>query len=297
MTNQTINQAIIEPLLRYISEDENQDSSARLELETSVTSPLDYIESGILSEDNQIFDEAYLASDAIEAVSNGMMNESIMEDLKLIQEDSLLYSWRLLAEAIDLFYKNDQERLKKKIIQIPDHTTPAKLKPLLLHRLLNNKLPKKQQIFIEEIVLGNSHILEILEQLEEAIISELPDLFNQMALFALKELQPISEKHADIVKKWILDNSKKKAIRLDSNLEEICHTVSYLAIEETNKINISDDGQLFLFDFTPEPEKVVSPKEDDFDIKQICSELPLRYRYLGPGFWYRFIRKSLTLSK
>ncbi len=106
-------------------------SQALLEISHNLAHPRDLLAPGILSEHDPLVLQAISVADAWEAVTNGMPEASLLEELDRIPPESPLRPWREAVLAIYFFYEDLEEASRHHLSLIPSDTPLVHLKTAL----------------------------------------------------------------------------------------------------------------------------------------------------------------------
>ena len=123
----------LEILLRRVVKAPNPylHSQALLEISRILLHPRDLIAAGILTDHDPLLVQAINLSDAWEAVTNGMPEASLMEELDRVPPDSPLRPWREAILAIYFYYEDLEEASRHHLSLIPEDTPLVRLKVAL----------------------------------------------------------------------------------------------------------------------------------------------------------------------
>lgn len=104
----------------------------REKIKRKLVSPGQIINSPLLPDSHPLKQEAFVISDALEAVTNGMENPEALEALEALDEASPFRPWRSLIAAIKAFYQGDHQQTTALLDEIDPEAPPAHLGPFLL---------------------------------------------------------------------------------------------------------------------------------------------------------------------
>ncbi|NNM55496.1 MAG: hypothetical protein HKM05_12360 [Spirochaetales bacterium] len=123
----------LENLLRRVVKAPNPylRSQALIEISRTLVHPRDLLAVGVLSDHDPLLQQAIIVADAWEAVTNGMPEAALLEELDRIPPDSPLRPWREAVLAIYFFYEDLEEASRHHLSLIPSDTPLFHLKTAL----------------------------------------------------------------------------------------------------------------------------------------------------------------------
>ncbi len=163
-----------------------RDSSVMRALSSALTHPARIAESGFLNDDDPLKISARCIIEDFEAVTNGMSRPDPGDTVIIIDEESPLYPWRLLTEAVASFYEGNTKAMIDTVRQFPEKSAVANLRSTF-EILAGKPLPvNEKNIFIEKIRVIHKELSLGLEILDEA--SSYPDLLRKEIGYYVREM-------------------------------------------------------------------------------------------------------------
>jgi len=149
--------------------------------------------------------EAWIVSDAFEAVTNGMFSSELFEQLKTIPEGSLLSPWAVLTQAVEAFYAGSFQAVETFSNSIPEGSAPYSFVSFFNSVIANETLPEEWQRLGSSILDNKEELKSSLEQLNDASTAGMGDILLETATMIIRD---ISRKHPDTAQKiliWCFD--------------------------------------------------------------------------------------------
>ena len=194
----------VQNLLRRMAVGEiprNRDTMSKLA--ALLSHPRFILESRFLADEDSLKTDALMVMERMEAVCNGMPVPEAGSNPML--RDHPLYPWTVLIDAIEAFYRRDEQAMLTASRGIPENTPPANLKPLFerlsgkpggsaLMEEISGKLLKRQDHMTENLATleeaaAYPHMLRSeLARLLPAIASENETVAARLYLWAMKVL-------------------------------------------------------------------------------------------------------------
>lgn len=175
-----------------------KDLLKRIITESSLgVNPVDYSALALLMEDpymlqrlpfippeHPLLAESQIAGDAFEAVTNGMHNPGVLENLKSLGKDSPFYPFKLLTLAIHSFYQGEGEKALHFFEEMPRESPPYRLFRVFKILILKDGTPgnREEEQLVKEIQKEKAFLEDLWDQVAEAEESEPELLFNTLAL-------------------------------------------------------------------------------------------------------------------
>ncbi|RKX87327.1 MAG: hypothetical protein DRP70_08670, partial [Spirochaetes bacterium] len=105
-----------------------RDSDAMRALTSALIHPARISESEFLGDDDPLKISARYVIEDFEAVTNGMSRPDSDDSDIIIDEDSPLYPWKLLSEAVAAFYEGDTKTMMKAVRKFPKNSAVSNLR-------------------------------------------------------------------------------------------------------------------------------------------------------------------------
>ncbi|MCD6342283.1 MAG: hypothetical protein J7L76_00695 [Spirochaetaceae bacterium] len=159
-----------------------RDSDAMRALTSALIHPARISESEFLGDDDPLKISAHYVIEDFETVTNGMSRPDSDDSDIIIDEDSPLYPWKLLSEAVAAFYEGDTKTMMKAVRKFPKNSAVSNLRSTF-EVLAGKPLSiNENNIFINKIRVRNQTLSQGLEILDEA--ASYPDLLRKEILFS-----------------------------------------------------------------------------------------------------------------
>lgn len=186
------------------------------ELRRIITSPKLVAELDFLPHEHILKRESIIVSDAFEALTNGMINDEILNQLSLITEESLFYPWKILIEGLHAFYRKDRISCLKIINTIPGDSAPYAFRELF-SALLEGTQQKEWEPLIEAVLEDNSEIRDSLDLIRDA--SGLEDVLLDTAGLLIRDLIRDDPGTCEKIMIWCLDHLQLTDVLSDRAVE------------------------------------------------------------------------------
>ena len=157
--------------------------------------------------------EAIILSDAFEALTNGMINDEILNELSGVSESSLLFPWKQFIQAVTAFYQSDMNLCLDLLKSIPEDAAPGEFQSVLRGLIKNQMIPAPWNNLAASIVEDNRELSDSLDLLSDS--SESEDILLDTAGLLVREIN--REDHLTAVKimVWTLEHLQETAILSD----------------------------------------------------------------------------------
>lgn len=212
-------------LKKYIqSEDAVEKENIKRELSAEIPNPLFITKCDFIPNDHLLKKEAWIVSDAFEAVTNGMFSTELFEQLKSIDQDSVLGPWSMLTRAVEAFYAGSFQAVKSFTSLIPEESTPYAFVSFFNKVIKNDILPEEWQRLGSSVLDNKKELKSSLEQLNDASSAGMEDLLLETAAMIIRD---ISKEHPGTAQKiliWCFDQLQEIDI-LPDNAALIAHSL------------------------------------------------------------------------
>ena len=145
--------------------------------------------------------EAWIVSDAFEAVTNGMFSPELSQELQTIPSHSLFYPWVLLTQAVKAFYAGRFNQLSALIALVPEGSAPAFFKGFFTAIAGSEAVPPEWENMKSSVLDDKRELTSSLEQLIEAASAGMEDLLLETAGMIIGDL---IREHPDTAAKIII---------------------------------------------------------------------------------------------
>lgn len=151
--------------------------------------------------------------DALESVTNGMENPGLLEQIERIPIESPLRPYVDLIFALQAYYRNEPSQVSQFLQAIPDHSPPARLKPLLSFLAGLTEHPPEgivEKEIIKTIQKRKSYLQTALEEAELFLQKDHEESFSDSIAYIIRELYgkfPLSSKQLTL---WALGKIREK---------------------------------------------------------------------------------------
>lgn len=165
---------------------------------------------GMVPEHHPLRQEALLAADAFEAVTNGMCDPELLAGLDTIVPDSPLYPWTLLIRGVHALYGGQQTAALEFWRRVDRDSAPALLTEPLAAVLERGSLDAigegaARREFVRGLFRDDRVVQDAFVQLETCAESGLSDLLADTLILLLKELVPREPALAEEVFVWSMN--------------------------------------------------------------------------------------------
>lgn len=160
-------------------------------LSTLIADPRLHLRDELLQIPPHIQDESLVISDALESVTNGMYNPSVLKKMGAIPEYSPFAAWKQTILAILAFYRGDHDNMLQLLKKIPTDTPPAVLLPIFLHLSHlepMDEAPKEASSLIRMIKEDRTFLHSTVEQLEEYLDGDIEEAFGETTFLLIRDL-------------------------------------------------------------------------------------------------------------
>ena len=140
--------------------------------------------------------EAIILSDAFEALTNGMINDEILNELSGVSESSLLFPWKQFIQAVTGLLSVRYEPLLDLLKSIPEDAAPGEFQSVLRGLIKNQMIPAPWNNLAASIVEDNRELSDSLDLLSDS--SESEDILLDTAGLLVREIN--REDHLTAVK-------------------------------------------------------------------------------------------------
>ncbi len=172
-------------------------------LTSALIHPARLSESGFLGDDDPLKISARYIIEDFEAVTNGMSRPDSGNSAIVIDEESPLYPWKLLNEAVAAFYEGDTKAMMETVRKIPKYSAVTNL--VTTFEVLAGKPPSinENNLFINKIRAKNKTLSQGLELLDEA--ASYPDLLRGELLFYIREMSQENQEAGKRLYYWAME--------------------------------------------------------------------------------------------
>lgn len=158
------------------------------ELWRELPHPLFVTRCDFVPQEHALKKEAWIVSDAFEAITNGMFSPELSEELESLGEDSLFYPWKLLTQAVDAFYSSRFEQAAALTRRIPGEAAPKELAGFF-SALAQKASPGEEWEALKASVLeDNRELQSSLDQLAEAAAAGMEDLLLETSSMIIRDI-------------------------------------------------------------------------------------------------------------
>ncbi len=180
-----------------------RDSDAMRALTSALIHPDRISESEFLGDDDTLKISAHHVIEDFEAVTNGMSRPDSDDSAIIIDEDSPLYPWKLLSEAVAAFYEGDTKTMMKAVRKFPKNSAVSNLRSTF-EVLAGKPLSiNENNIFINKIRVRNQTLSQGLEILDEA--ASYPDLLRKEILFYIRKMSQENQEAGKRLYYWAME--------------------------------------------------------------------------------------------
>ena len=172
-------------LRRLLTEEGGERQRLKAELITVLDDPRELLSCGILDEEHLLYRNALAVEDALEAVTNGMENPTVLERLHEVPDESLVGPWKQAVLAIKALYDGDREALDSALEIIPAESPPRRLAELVRSLIADGR---EAGSFARKLLRTPDFVVSAGEQMEEALEMEMDDLFCDTAAMLIRDL-------------------------------------------------------------------------------------------------------------
>ena len=189
------------------------------ELATMMPSPLFITGCDTIPQEHPLKQEAWIVSDAFEAVTNGMFSFELSRQLEQIREDSLLHPWAVLTKAVEAFYNWNTEEGLKILSTLPEDSAPGRFRDFF-SALMNKKEFPEEWMSLKDAVLDDTRDLKSgLEQLAEAAQAGMEDLMLETAGMIIRDIRKDHPDRAAEILIWTFEQLQESDVLSDKAAE------------------------------------------------------------------------------
>lgn len=191
---------------------------ARDELIRTIEHPQQLRSSPLLSEDDPLLHQAYIVSDAFEAVTNGMYNPQALDRLREIDPASPLRPWKSAVSAILAFYQGDRENMIELLKELPEESPPAALARPLRHLAGIEQMQDptgEEEALVEAVSADRSFIRSAIAQLQEYLTDDQEEAFAETSLLLIRELAPGHPLAGKRLALWSMETAAERGYSLE----------------------------------------------------------------------------------
>ncbi len=152
-------------------------SQALLEISRALVHPRELLAAGVLSEHDPLVQQALNVADAWEAVTNGMPEASLLEELDRIPPESPFRPWREAVLAIYFFYEDLEEASRHHLSLIPSDTPLFHLKNALETLFSGGEASGPTRALTQKVLKVDSRAQDTWQMLVDAWDTGLEDAF------------------------------------------------------------------------------------------------------------------------
>jgi hypothetical protein len=180
-------------LRQLLIAEETHKQDLKEELQRILSDPRELLTCGILDSEHRLYKNAQIVDDALESVTNGMEDPSLLEQLARVPDESLVGPWKNCVLSLKALYDGDLKKLRALKDRIPPETPPFKLADLAM-MIASGNIPGEEKnslrgCFASEILESPDYIVSAGEQMEDALEMGLIDLFADTAAMLVRDLE------------------------------------------------------------------------------------------------------------
>ncbi|WP_319561929.1 hypothetical protein, partial [Marispirochaeta sp.] len=163
------------------------------ELQRILADPRELLTCGILDPEHRLYKNAQTVDDALESVTNGMEDPSLLEQLRQVPDDSLVGPWKNCVLSLKALYDGDLKTLELLKATIPPETPPHKLADMALS-IASGNMPEGERKsirgrFAAELLESPDYVGSAGDQMEDALEMGLIDLFADTAAMLVRDIE------------------------------------------------------------------------------------------------------------
>ena len=170
--------------------------------------------------------DAQIVSDAFEAVTNGMYDEDVLQQLSSISDNSFFTDWKHLTESLYYLYKENFKKSDENFSKIKEDSIPYLISPVF-YRIISrekissiNGLSDTEKQFINNIIKDSITVKTSLDQIETNLKTGKEERFTDNITLLLSDLcskdRDLSKKLAAWGLKQLSQNDMSPAILLEN---------------------------------------------------------------------------------
>ena len=179
-----------------------------------------------LPENDVMKTDARIVSDAFEAVTNGMYDEEVLNELKKLSDNSFFTDWKYLTESLYYLYTEDFTKAGESFSRIEEDSVPYLTAPVF-YRIISrekissiNGLSETEKQFINNIIKDSITVKTSLDQLESNLKAGREERFTDNITLLLSDLyskdRVLSKKLAAWGLKQLSQNDMSPAMLLEN---------------------------------------------------------------------------------
>ncbi len=138
--------------------------------------------------------DARIVSDAFEAVTNGMYDEDILNELENLSDSSFFSNWKYLTESLYYLYAENFTKADEAFRKIEEDSIPHLTAPVFYRIISRDKissisgLSDSEKIFINNIIKDSISVKSSLDQIETNLKTGHEDRFTDNITLLLSDL-------------------------------------------------------------------------------------------------------------
>ena len=176
-------------LKNYIqSENPEQRLKLKRELEMEIPHPQFVTKCDFIPNEHPVKRDAWIISDAFEAVTNGMFSAELSGELNTIEKDSLFLPWVPLIQGIETFYSGSFSEVLPLLETIPDWSAPYAYIGFFKAVINKTAMPESWKELSESVLDDNMELASSMEQLTEAAQAGMEDILLETAGMIIKDI-------------------------------------------------------------------------------------------------------------
>lgn len=186
-------------------EDSQRKEKIKRELSSELPNPVFITNCDFIPNEHILKKEAWIISDAFEAVTNGMFSSELFEQLKTIRPNSLLTPWAVLTQAVEAFYAGSFQKVRAFSNSILKESAPYGFVSFFNKVMENDALPEEWKQLGSSVMDDKKELKSSLEQLNDAASAGMEDILLETAAMIIRD---ISREHPDTARKilmWCFD--------------------------------------------------------------------------------------------
>jgi len=195
----------------------------RMELQAQLPSPAFAASCEFIPPEHPLRRDAYIVSDAFEAVTNGMFSPELENGLSGVPEDSLLAPWVSLTRSVLAFYQNDFRTCLALMETIPEETAPAVYRDFFFAILRGNReeCPEHWHLLRHAVLDDREDLKSSLDQLKEASLAGMEDVMLETADMIIRDIIREQPETAERIIIWCLHQIQELDVLSDKAADRI----------------------------------------------------------------------------
>ncbi|MEM5948868.1 hypothetical protein WKV44_09980 [Spirochaetia bacterium 38H-sp] len=163
-----------------------------------IRDPLLISKTTYLDDKHPLRKDAILIMDAIASITNGILDNSLIQELYKIEKNSPFYSWQQFTLALYYIYKTNTIKARE-CIQNIDKKSPLKIMIPILTALTEDKdcEAEEEKKFLNHICQDTGLIKDIFIETERALEDDRVQEAEQFACLLIQELNKIDRTHTE----------------------------------------------------------------------------------------------------